>query len=195
MTARATEARHGPILLPTKCSLSCSTHAYNRGSIPTPDPRFAGDRGRGPGIQWVHPHPHPRFQVSSCRGSGVHPHHHPRFAGDRGSSPSPVPIGGSVTVPCHCGTSRLPRCQWQCQWLDAHMATRRQGPCNLNADGQPESERRAAAIALTCKGRAPEPEFPRAAVPGYILSNGSLPASGALHLTPLGAGPGHWHRR
>ncbi len=79
------------------------------------------------------------------------------------------------------------------------MATRRQGPWNLNLnadrDGQPESERRAAAIALTCKGRAPE--FPRAAVPGYIPSNGSLPASasGALHLTPLGAGPGHWHRR
>jgi hypothetical protein len=31
-----------------------------------------------------------------CRGSGVHPRRHPRFAGDRGSSPSPVPIGGSV---------------------------------------------------------------------------------------------------
>ena len=66
----ATEARHGLILLPIKCS--CSAHAYNRGSIPTPDPRFAGDRGSG------------------------HPHHHPRFAGDRGSSPSAVPIGGSV---------------------------------------------------------------------------------------------------
>ncbi len=26
--------------------------------------------------------------------SGVHPRRHPRFAGDRGSSPSPVPIGG-----------------------------------------------------------------------------------------------------
>jgi hypothetical protein len=32
-----------------------------------------------------------------------HPHPHPRFAGDRGSSPSPVPIGGSV--PC-AGLSR-----------------------------------------------------------------------------------------
>jgi hypothetical protein len=39
----ATEARRGLILLPIKCS--CSAHAYNRGSIPTPDPRFAGDRG------------------------------------------------------------------------------------------------------------------------------------------------------
>jgi hypothetical protein len=29
-------------------------------------------------------------------GSGVHPRPHPRFAGDRGSSPSPVPIG----LPC-----------------------------------------------------------------------------------------------
>jgi hypothetical protein len=52
-------------------------------------------------------HPHhimmiPRGRSPICRGSGVHPHRHPshgpRLAGDRGSSPSPVPIGGSV--PC-----------------------------------------------------------------------------------------------
>ena len=35
----ATEARRGLILLPIKCS--CSAYAYNRGSIPIPDPRFA----------------------------------------------------------------------------------------------------------------------------------------------------------
>ncbi len=81
----ATEARRGLILLPIKCS--CSAHAYNRGSIPTPDPRFAGDR-RGsiptaipdlPGIGGPPPPPSP-----ICRGSGI--------------IPILVPIGGSV--PC-----------------------------------------------------------------------------------------------
>jgi hypothetical protein len=40
-----------------------------------------------------------------CRGSKVQPHH-PRFAGDRGSSPSPVPIGGSESVPCQAQRAR-----------------------------------------------------------------------------------------
>jgi hypothetical protein len=44
----ANKARHGRILLPIKCSCSaesahCQWHAYNQGSIPTPDPQFAGD--------------------------------------------------------------------------------------------------------------------------------------------------------
>ena len=39
---------------------------------------------------------HPRSPSPICRGSGVHPHRHPRFAGDRGSSPSPIPIGDSA---------------------------------------------------------------------------------------------------
>ncbi len=50
-------------------------------------------------------HPHPRSPI--CRGSGVHPHHHPRFAGDRGSSPSPVPIG---SVPCSAGSDPGAQC-------------------------------------------------------------------------------------
>ena len=78
----ATEARRGLILLPIKCS--CSARAYNRGSIPTPIPDL-------PGIGGPSPSPSP-----IRRGSGVHSHPHPRFAGDRGSSPSPVPIGGFV---------------------------------------------------------------------------------------------------
>jgi hypothetical protein len=75
----ATEARHGLILLPKYCvKCSCSAHAAAAAIGPV--------------------HPHSRFPTRICRGSGVHPHHHPRFAGDRGPSPSPFPIGGSV--PC-----------------------------------------------------------------------------------------------
>jgi hypothetical protein len=38
----ATEARHGLILLPVRCKCSCSAHAYNRGSIPSPPPICRG---------------------------------------------------------------------------------------------------------------------------------------------------------
>ena len=43
---------------------------------------------------------HPRSPSPICRGSGVHPHRHPRFAADRGSSPSPIPIGDSAHWHC-----------------------------------------------------------------------------------------------
>jgi hypothetical protein len=80
----ATEARRGLILLPIKCS--CSAHAYNRGSIPTPIPDL-------PGIGGPSPSPSP-----IRRGSGVHSHPHPRFAG-RGIGDHPHPRFPSG-VPC-----------------------------------------------------------------------------------------------
>jgi hypothetical protein len=57
----ATEAGHGLILLPIKCS--CSAHAYNRGSTPGPPP--IPDL---PGIGGPPPTPPP-----ICRGSGIIP--------------------------------------------------------------------------------------------------------------------------
>ena len=97
-----TEARRGLILLPIKCS--CSAHAYNRGSIPTPIPDL-------PGIGGPSPSPSP-----IRRGSGVHSHPHPRFAGDRGSTPIPIPdlpesgIQLSTIEYCKGVEFRLPPC-------------------------------------------------------------------------------------
>jgi hypothetical protein len=70
----------GSFCCPSSAAARAARHAPTMTGGPSPVPRR-----------------HPRSPI--CRGSGVHPHPHPRCAGDRGSSPSPVPIGGSV--PCH----------------------------------------------------------------------------------------------
>jgi hypothetical protein len=118
----ATEARRGLILLPIKCTGSCSAHAYNRGSSPSPIPDL-------PGIGGPSPPPSPPI----CRGSGVHPRRHPRFAGGRGSSPSPVPIGGSVPWPL--GHVQYHRCwvtsKFQAMARSSLLLTMRTGPLRL----------------------------------------------------------------
>ena len=113
--------RHGPILLPIKCS--CSAHAYNRarGSIPTPIPDnlpgiggpLCGTPTTGPDLPAIRvgDHPHPRFPSGvpcpgprGCDRGLARPsrrvfqchrpgrvHHAPREGPSWGLEPCPVP--------------------------------------------------------------------------------------------------------
>jgi hypothetical protein len=151
----ATEARHGPILLPTKCS--CSAHAYNRGSIPTPDPRFAGDRGstpipipdfKLPGIGGPPPPPPP-----ICRGSGIIPipgSHRGFRALPRAGSPAGSATGSGWTWgvgPARGQWTNLGRLPLRVLSIGKYAFQKKPvagrphgdseaGPFNLNADGQ-----------------------------------------------------------
>jgi hypothetical protein len=96
MTATAKEARHGLILLPVKWG--CSARAYNRGSIPTSDPRFAGDRGSTPTPR---PGPGP-LAPPICRGSGTRtrpPPPPPPICQNGGSTPTPGSNRGFRALP------------------------------------------------------------------------------------------------